>query len=126
MEDIYKLPTALNQSLKNLIQSLTQSYELQNYLNAKHEYEADTTSFQLLQQLTAAQSELMQKQYDSQISRDDLKKIRDLQQRAKNNEKINAYSLSQQNAITFFREINDQISQLIGMNFAKLAKNSKC
>lgn len=126
MEDIYKLPTALNQSLKNLIQSLTQSYELQNYLNAKHEYEADTTSFQLLQQLTAAQSELMQKQYDSQISRDDLKKIRDHQQRAKNNEKINAYSLSQQNAITFFREINDQISQLIGMNFAKLAKNSKC
>ena len=126
MEDIYKLPTALNQSLKNLSQSLTQSYELQNYLNAKHEYEADTTSFQLLQQLTAAQSELMQKQYDSQISRDDLKKIRDLQQRAKNNEKINAYSLSQQNAITFFREINDQISQLIGMNFAKLAKNSKC
>jgi hypothetical protein len=36
------------------------------------------------------------------------------------------YAQSQQEAIHFLREINDEISQLLGINFASFANHSTC
>ena len=126
MENKIIIPKPLEKSLNKMTESLLESIELSGYLNAKNEFESDPLASNLMQDLSTAQSELLQKQYQNQITQEDIQNIRNIQKNAQENEIFNSYIQSQQNAVAFLREVNDQISQLIGMDFASLAKNTKC
>lgn len=126
MENQIIIPKPLERAVTKMTESLVESIELSGYLNAKNEFESDPLAYNLMQELSTAQSELLQKQYQSQITQEDIQNIRNIQKNAQENERFNSYIQSQQNAVAFLREVNDQISQLIGMDFASLAKNTKC
>ena len=67
-----------------------------------------------------------QKQGSDQITQQDLQELRSLQTKAQENKVIASYANSQQEAIGQLREINAEISSLLGVDFASLAKKSGC
>ena len=69
---------------------------------------------------------IRQKQSSNQITQQDLQELRSLQTKAQENKVITSYANSQQEAIAQLREINAEISSLLGVDFASLAKKSGC
>ena len=93
---------------------------------AKELFTQDATAYKIMEDLSAFQRDIRQKQNKNQVTQQDLEKLRSLQTNAQENEVINSYSLSQQEAIGKLREINAEISNLLGIDFASLAKNTCC
>ena len=52
--------------------------------------------------------------------------LRAIQEQVQKNTVIMDYAGAQQQAVDFLREINTEISQLLGINFASLANHSTC
>jgi len=67
-----------------------------------------------------------QKQGQGGTNEAEIDSLRLLQQRVQRNPVIMTYAQSQQDAINFLREINTEISQLLGGNFATFANHSTC
>ena len=60
------------------------------------------------------------------MTQTDVEELRAIQEQVQANAVIMAYSQSQQGAVNFLREINMEISQTLGMDFASLAKQNTC
>jgi cell fate (sporulation/competence/biofilm development) regulator YlbF (YheA/YmcA/DUF963 family) len=60
------------------------------------------------------------------VTQSDVEELRAVQTQVQANPAIIAYAQSQQDAVNFLREINQEISQLLGVDFATLAKQSTC
>jgi cell fate (sporulation/competence/biofilm development) regulator YlbF (YheA/YmcA/DUF963 family) len=78
-----------------------------------------------LEMINAA-TDLQRKLYDGQSSGDDLNndlnRLRDYQSQISSNAVIQEQSIARETAVAFLREINQEISQLLGMDFAALAR----
>ena len=116
------LKTAVNQ-LANTIQF---SEAVSRYLTAQKEFKTDQSAHQLLEELSETQKLFRQKQMENKVTSEDLEKLRSLQAKAQENKVITDYAYSQQIAIGHLREINAEISSLLGIDFATLAKNTSC
>ena len=86
----------------------------------------DSQAQALLNQLSQTQTELRKKQTDNSLSKDEIESLRALQVQARVNVVIQGYSDAQQDVIEFLREINEEINQLLGIDFASFTKRSGC
>ena len=86
----------------------------------------DSEAQKIMKDLSAIQKVVRQKQGSNQITQQDLQDLRSLQSKAQENKVIASYANSQQEAIGHLREINAEISSLLGVDFASLAKKSGC
>jgi len=124
------MPTSLSPQLQeatqSLIDNLLASEAFIHYQNAHYRLDADNEARTLLEQLTQSQARLRQKQAKGGLNQAEIDSLRLLQQRAQRNSVIIDYSQSQQGAITFLREINGEISQIVGFNFAAFANHATC
>ena len=120
------VPEKLELALNNLADQIKLTEPVNHYLIAKEQFTHDATAQKIMGDLSTFQKEIRQKQNKNQITPQDLEKLRSLQAKAQENEVINSYSLSQQEAIGKLREINAEISNLLGIDFASLAKNTCC
>ena len=116
------LETAVNQ-LANTIQF---SEAVSRYITDQKEFKTDQSAHQLLEELSETQRLIRQKQMENKVTSEDLEKLRSLQAKAQENKAITDYAYSQQIAIGHLREINAEISGLLGIDFATLAKNTSC
>ena len=89
-------------------------------------FQNDETAHRIMEDLTAIQKEVRQKQVENNVSAENLERLRSLQKAAQENKTINTYATSQQQAIGHLREINTEINNLLGMDFAMLAKKTSC
>jgi cell fate (sporulation/competence/biofilm development) regulator YlbF (YheA/YmcA/DUF963 family) len=80
----------------------------------------------LLEQLSQAQADLRKKQANNGVTQAEIDTLRTLQEQVQHNNVIMTYAQTQQEAINFLREINDEISQLLGINFASFANHATC
>jgi cell fate (sporulation/competence/biofilm development) regulator YlbF (YheA/YmcA/DUF963 family) len=80
----------------------------------------------LLHDLAAAQAELRRRQYDNSLSQEDLQRLRSLQEAVQSTGSISEHTAAQQRVIALVREVNQEISQLLGIDFGSLAKRSGC
>lgn len=80
----------------------------------------------LLERLSQAQARLREKQTNGGVTQADVDALRAIQQQVQSNKVIMDYAHTQQEAISFLREINQEISQLLGINFASFANRSTC
>ena len=87
---------------------------------------SDSQASALLDRLSTLQNELRGKQGNNSMVQSDIDELRDVQAQVQVNATIMDYAQSQQDAVGFLREINQEISQLLGMDFAALAKQSTC
>lgn len=121
-----KVPEKLVISINHLADQIKHTESVNRYLIAKEEFTQDATAQKIMGDLSTFQKEIRQKQNNNEITPQDLEKLRSLQTNAQENEVIYSYSLSQQVAIGKLREINAEISNLLGIDFASLAKNTCC
>jgi cell fate (sporulation/competence/biofilm development) regulator YlbF (YheA/YmcA/DUF963 family) len=116
----------LQEATWSLIENLLASETFIRYQNAHSHFDADGEARTLLEQLTQSQARLRQKQGKGEVNQAEIDSLRLLQQRVQRNSVIMAYAQSQQEAINFLREINSEISELVGVNFATFANHATC
>jgi cell fate (sporulation/competence/biofilm development) regulator YlbF (YheA/YmcA/DUF963 family) len=118
-------PELLNVTI-TLAEALASSEAFVFYHQAQSRFNSDPEAQALLEHLSLTQANLRKAQARNEITQTDLDQLRTLQGQAQANEVITNYSRAQQNAITYLREINKEISELIGVDFASLARKSSC
>jgi cell fate (sporulation/competence/biofilm development) regulator YlbF (YheA/YmcA/DUF963 family) len=111
---------------QSLAENLLASEPFAIYQQAYTRFNADPQARDLIQHLAQAQAELRRKQVNGDVTQVDVDQLRALQSEVQSNRVIVDYATTQQGAITYLREINQAISELIGTDFAALAKKSTC
>lgn len=119
-------PSPLQEATQSLIEHLLASEAFLRYQNAGAQFNEDHEAQALLKQLTESQARLRQMQGQGKVNQAEVDALRLLQQRVQRNPVIMAYAQSQQEVINFLREINQEVSQFLGINFASFANHSTC
>lgn len=118
--------TFLDQAADVLIDNLLASEDFIRYREASARLEADQQAKNLLEQLAQMQTEIRKKQANNSLTQIDIDALHGLQAQVQRNNTITAYAQAQQAAVGFLREINNEISQLLGINFASFASKKTC
>lgn len=114
---------AISNPLLNATQQLAEALRRVELLAAYHQaltnFEFSAASRLLMRQYSEAQQKVrLQSENPSQA---DITRLRELYQQVTNDAIIMAYHDSQQEATAYLRLINDELSQLLGMDFSALA-----
>lgn len=112
------------EATSNLAENLAQSEPFLRFKAAESRLNADHEAMRLMTELSEIQQKVRTQQYSSGISEGDIKRLRALQSAVGANETIQDYGLAQELAVAFLREVNQEISQLLGIDFASLARRS--
>ena len=108
------------------ISNLLASEAFVRYDQSQVRLDQDSQAQALLNQLSEAQADLRKKQSESSLTREEIDSLRALQTQAQQNDVIKGYAEAQQAAVNFMREVNGEISQLLGIDFAGFTKRSGC
>jgi cell fate (sporulation/competence/biofilm development) regulator YlbF (YheA/YmcA/DUF963 family) len=113
-------------ALNTLAKNIQYTEPVNRFLTAKENFDQDSSARKIMEELSEQQRMIRQKQTANSISADDLEKLRSLQVKAQENKTISTFAFAQQEAIGYLRELNTEISNLLGIDFASLAKNTNC
>jgi cell fate (sporulation/competence/biofilm development) regulator YlbF (YheA/YmcA/DUF963 family) len=116
----------LQQATEQLGRALRTSAPVRAYLDTSTDMETDVEAAGLLDELAQRQAALRVKQNDGGLSQADIDGLRALQFRVQTQPTIAAYLQAQQDLRTLLPQINYEISQLLGVDFAALARKSGC
>lgn len=120
------LPSNLLTATERLATVITSAEPIAAYLQAKARLDIDPQARDLLECVSSAQSDLRMRQVNGNISQADLDHLRTLQLQVQSNRVIMDYAETQQAAIAYLPQVNQEISQLIGVDFASLAGPASC
>jgi cell fate (sporulation/competence/biofilm development) regulator YlbF (YheA/YmcA/DUF963 family) len=109
-----------------LAENLLASEPFANYQQASARFNADPQARGLIERLSQAQADLRRRQTGRGVTQADVDQLRALQREVQSNPVIIDYVVTQQAAVTYLREINQVISELIGTDFAALSGRSSC
>ena len=126
MHNTVKLSPELYQATDNLIQNLLAAEAFLTYQQSLVAMNSDSEAHGLLELLSTLQAALRHKQNANNVTQTDVEELHAIQEQVQANTVIMAYAQSQQGAVTFLREINSEISHLLGVDFAALAKQNSC
>ena len=121
-----RIPDMLYQATQNLAENLVASEPFVRYSWAHQAFEADTEAQSLLKDISSLQGEIRQKQQRGQVTQEDIDVLRALQTQVQTSETLMQYAKTQQETVNFLREINQEISQLLGVDFAALSRKTGC
>jgi len=96
------------------------------YALAEQSMDNDDEVRSLMHRLAEAQERVREAQVRGTIIANDLQALSELQLQVKAIPVIKDYNASQQELAKFLQEINTEISQLLGINFALIARHSSC
>jgi cell fate (sporulation/competence/biofilm development) regulator YlbF (YheA/YmcA/DUF963 family) len=113
-------------ALNTLAKNIQYTEPVNRFLTARENFDQDSSARKIMEELSEQQRMIRQKQTANSISADDLEKLRSLQVKAQENKTISTFAFAQQEAIGYLRELNTEISNLLGIDFASLAKNTNC
>ena len=117
-----QLPADFLTATEILALNLASSEPIVAYLQALQSLDADRPAQALLQRLGQVQSELRARQARGTITQADVEQLRALQREVQSNHLISNYASTQQGAVDYLRQVNQEISQLLGIDFAALAR----
>jgi cell fate (sporulation/competence/biofilm development) regulator YlbF (YheA/YmcA/DUF963 family) len=120
------LPAIMQEATDMFISNLMASEAFSRYHQAQAALNQNLQANALLTQLSQMQTELRQKQANNTLTKDEIEALRALQAKARENAIIKEYADSQQAVIQFIREVNTEINQLLGIDFASLTRRSEC
>lgn len=120
------LSPQLQEATKLLIEHLLGSEAFTQYQNARSDMDADQEARALMDQLGKSQARVRQMQAKGEVHQAEIDSLRLLQQRVLRNPLIMNYVGAQQEAVSLLRQINAEISELLGINFASFANHSTC
>lgn len=120
------IPSELLAATQALAENVLASEPFVNYDRARVQFKVDAQANQLVAHLSSLQAELRQHQFQNQVTPENISQLRAAQNDVQANRVIMDYMGTQQVAVAYLREINQEISQLLGADFAALAKRSSC
>ncbi len=111
---------------ETLAENLLGSEPLVQYQQAKTALDHNMPARQLLEAFSYAQREVRQRQAQNLVTQASIDQLRSMQHQVQANAVIMRYAETQQAAIAYLREVNQEISQWLGVDFASLARRSGC
>ncbi len=120
------LSPELQEATQSLIENLLASEAFTHYQHAQKLMSEDEEARTIMDQLSKAQATVRRQQNSGNVSQAEVDSLRLIQDRALRNSVILDYAQAQQAAIEFLREINGEIGQLLGIDFASFANHSTC
>lgn len=122
MSTIKQLSPDLLAAAEALARDLSQSEPISRYHRALEQLETDGEAPMLLDRLGELQAALRVRQTEGAVTQADLDRLRAAQAAAQANPAIQAYADSQQASQAYLRAVNAELSQLLGVDFAALAR----
>ncbi len=116
----------LKQAARALGQALNNTSTLRAYAGASNQLAADTEATGLLDELQRVQADVRTRQSDGDVTQAELERLRQLQNQVRSNHTIIAFMEAEHNVTLSLPEVNQEISQLLGVNFAQLGRVNKC
>ena len=116
----------LQEAAKLLVEHLLASEAFTLYQNARSDMDSDQEAHALMDQLGKSQARVRQMQAKGEVNQAEIDSLRLLQQRVLRNPVILDYLSSQQEAVNLLREVNREISELLGINFASFVNHPTC
>ena len=120
------LSPQLQEATKLLVEHLLASEAFTQYQNARSDMDSDQEAHALMDQLGKSQARVRQMQAKGEVNQAEIDSLRLLQQRVLRNRAILDYLGSQQEAVNLLRDVNREISELLGINFASFANHATC
>lgn len=120
------LPPELAEATEALAETLLSAEPIMLYHRAKARLDSDREARELLERFSEAQRDLRLRQANGGITQADMDRLRTLQRAVQSNRVIMDYAETQQAAISYLPTVNQEISQLIGVDFASLAGPASC
>ena len=120
------LPKDLLDATEVLAETLAHAEPILEYNQARAMLDAAPSAQELVQALSQAQADLRRHQANGGVNKAEIERVRKLQTDVQENPTIIAYATAQQAALAFLPDINRQISELIGFDFAALGGQSSC
>jgi cell fate (sporulation/competence/biofilm development) regulator YlbF (YheA/YmcA/DUF963 family) len=120
------LPPSVEGALEALVENLRHAEPLLHYYQAKTRLDANAEARQLLAEFSTAQAALRFKQSRGQLVQADVDRLRALQRKVQTNHAIRDYAETQQAASAYLPLVNQEISELLGLDFAALAGPANC
>ena len=117
-------PEPLKKATDALAENLLASEPFVIYDRTRTELTSDTEAKILLDQLSSAQARLNQLQMQGSITQEEIEQYRALQAKVQENAKFIEFQSAQQAATNYLREINQEISQQLGLDFSALVGRS--
>lgn len=124
VEDV--LPKQLLAAAEALAASLLEAEPIAAYLRAKACLDSNEEALLLLERLATVQVELRSKQINGLVTQAEIDRWRALDHQARNNQLIVDYVTTQQIAAAYLAEVNQEISQLLGIDFTAFASSAGC
>ena len=121
-----ELPPELKQAAQNLGSALKNTSPLRAYADARTQMNADAQATALLDELQRAQTNLRVRQSNGGVTADDLARLRQLQSEAQAHPTIAASLAADQQVKAYLPQVNQAISNLLGIDFASLGRVSGC
>ena len=116
----------LQEATQSFIENLLASEAFTHYQKTRKLINEDEEARTLMERLSNAQSTVRQQQVNGNVGQAEVDSLRLIQQRVLRNPTILDYAQAQQEAVDFLREINGEISQLLGIDFASFANHATC
>jgi len=120
------LSPELQEATQSFIDHLLASEAFMHYQESRTTIHEDSEVNTIMERLSNAQATVRQQQATGGVGQAEVDSLRLIQQRALRNPVILDYAQAQQEAVEFLREINGEISQLLGIDFASFANHSTC
>jgi cell fate (sporulation/competence/biofilm development) regulator YlbF (YheA/YmcA/DUF963 family) len=123
LQDRY-IPAELLETASVLAANLNASEAFMRFKSAERKLNTDREALSLLSQLSELQQKVRTEQYSGTVTESDLTRLRELQIAVGTNEVIQEYGFAQELAVAFLKEVNQEISQLLNIDFASLSRRS--
>ena len=120
------LPPTVLAAAERLAAAIEAAEPVAAYRHAKTRLDSDAHAKELLQRLSVAQADLRMRQNNGGVTQEALEEVRALQREVQSTAIIMEFAMAQQEAIAYLPQINLEISQLLGMDFASLAGPGSC
>ena len=119
-----KVSDQILNAASELAENLSHSADILGFRRAENALYSDLQAMQMLKDLSKMQQKVRDQQYNGSLVQADLATLRSLQVSVAENQAIQTYLASQEAAKAFLREVNQEISQFIGIDFASLTRRS--
>ncbi len=113
----------LNEALGRLIEQLTSSEALARFRNAEQAMMNSAEAIALLNQLAQAQQKVNQQKANGSPAQADLNHLYTLQNQVAEHPLIQEYEYSREVWMGLIRQVNQEISQNIGLDYAALTRH---
>ncbi|MEI7770583.1 MAG: YlbF family regulator [Chloroflexales bacterium] len=120
------IPAPLRAATDELASAITMSPAFDDYRVAEERLAADPVASALLEQFMDAQRQIRARQASDTLTQDEISAYHELEAQVDANVLIRRYGAAQQRARATLPVVNQTISTLLGIDFAKLARRSSC